>query len=182
MPPSIPVSSPDLHLTPPRLDDLQGLLASLRNHSLPSNTPPVIVESLTRVLNHFDPHSGPEHYPTLGSAAAPPVHRQPEPSPTIRNNVYLNPKTTLSVLYTFEDINAWVEYPETNPDRPVGYLFRRDPDNWYNPVRNFAYSSGEPSGRTRRGHEVENPLLIDRNRMKVPCVVAHSTCKSSAII
>ena len=187
MPPSIPLSSPsrlphpeteDSHSTPPRLGQL-ALLAGLHDRSLPLNAPPVIVESLTRVLDYFDLHSGPEQ---PGSAAPPPVHSLPvllQPSPTIQKNVYLNHKTTLSVLYTFEDVNAWVEYPETNPDRPVGYLFRRDPDNWYNPVRNFAYSLGEPSGQTQRGREVENLLLIDHSGKKVPCVVAHSTCKLS---
>jgi hypothetical protein len=195
MPPSIPVSSllnaetplAVSHSAPSGLQTLQGqlaLLAGLHDRSLPLNTPPVIVESLTRILDHFDLHSGPEHHPgSAGRSAPPPVHSPPpvllQPSPTIRKNVYLNRKTTLSVLYTFEDVNAWVEYPETDPDRPVGYLFRRDPDNWYNPVHNFAYSLGEPSGQTRRGHEVENPLLIDHNGINVPCVVAHWTCKST---
>ena len=86
------------------------------------------------------------------------------------------------MLYTFEEVNSWVEYPQTNPDQPIEYLFCHDPDNWHNPVHNSAYYLGEPSGRTLRGHEVENPLLIDLNRMKVPCVVAYSTCKSSPIL
>ena len=97
-------------------------------------------------------------------------------SPTIRRNVYTSSKTTLSVLYTYEDVNAWVEYPETSPDRPVGYLFRRDPHNWENPVRNFAYSLGKPSGQMERGQEREHPLLVDQHGNKVPCVVNHLTC------
>lgn len=181
MPPSLPVSP----------DSLSARLAGLHDRSLPSNAPPVIVESLTRVLDYFDLHSssqaGPEPHPgstTTGSTATPPVHSPlaqvlPQPIPTIQRNVCLNRKTTLSVLYTFEDVNAWVEYPETNSDRPVGYLFRCDPDNWNNPVRNFSYSLGEPSGRTKRGNEVEISLLKDHNGRNVPCAVAHSTCKSN---
>jgi hypothetical protein len=93
-----------------------------------------------------------------------------------QRNVYVNHKTTLSVLYTYDDVNAWVEYPETNPDRPVGYLFRRDPHKWDNPIRNVAYSLGKPSGQTRKGEEIEHPLLVDRDWKKVLCVVAHMTC------
>lgn len=191
MPPSIPVSSPSTPPRPRRPDNLQGQLAqlaALHDRSLPSNTPPRIVESLTRVLDYFDIHSqvGPDSDYLPGSTAGPPVHSPlvhvsppNQPIPTIRRNVNINRKTTLSVLYTFEDVNAWVEYPETGPDRPVGYLFRCDPDNWNNPVHNFSYSLGEPSGRTQRGHEVEIPLLKDYNGINVPCVVAHSTCKSN---
>lgn len=96
--------------------------------------------------------------------------------PTVRRHVYINHKTTLSVLYTYEDVNAWVEYPETNADRPVGYLFRGDPSSWENPVRNFAYSLGGPSGRSRKGEEVQHPLLVDKDGNMVSCVVAHLTC------
>jgi len=71
------------------------------------------------------------------------------------------------VLYTYEDVNAWVEYPETNPDRPVGYLFRRDPCNWANPVRNFTYSLGKPAGKTR-GEEVEHLLLVTEMGTRFP--------------
>ena len=154
----------------------------------------MIVESLTCVLDFFNLHTssssqaqagpvlvGSEHHP--GSTATPPVHSPlaqvlPQPIPTIQKNVYLNRKTMLSVLYTFEDVNAWVEYPKTNSDRPVGYLFRRDPDNWNNPIHNFSYSLGELSGRTKKG-DADTPLLKDLNRTNVPCVVAHSTCKSN---
>ena len=67
---------------------------------------------------------------------------------------------TLSTLYTFENIDAYVEYPETNADRPVSYLFRCNPNNWNNPAHNFVYSLGKPSGQTKKGAEVECSLLV----------------------
>jgi hypothetical protein len=101
---------------------------------------------------------------------------QPHQNPTISRNVYTSSKTTLSVLYTYEDVNAWVEYLETSPDQPVGYFFCRDPHNWENPAQNFAYSLGKPSGQTMRGEEHKHPLLVNQQGSKVPCVVNHLTC------
>jgi hypothetical protein len=127
---------------------------------------------ISSLINSPSPCSSPANL----DAAGPPI--QPQQNPTIRQNVYTSSKTTLSILYTYEDVNAWVEYPETSPtsDRPIGYLFRRDPCDWENPVRNFAYSLGKPSGQTKRGLEREHLLLVDQHGRKVPRVVSHLTC------
>jgi len=126
---------------------------------------------ISSLLNSSIPKSGEVALVTVQQ----PIADSP-PTIQVRRNVYTNPKTTLSVLYTYEDPNAWVEYPETNLDRPVGYLFRRDPCNWENPVRNFTYSLGKPSGQTRKGEEVHHPLLVDKDGNKVSCAVTHLTC------
>jgi hypothetical protein len=133
---------------------------------------------LSHVTNYFGSSVSVEQAPgpTAHHSADPDPLIQPQQSPTIRRNVYTSSKTTLSVLYTYEDVNTWVEYPETSPDQPVGYLFRRDPCNWENPVRNFAYSLGKPSGQTTRGQERKHPLLVDQQGSEVPCVVNHLTC------
>ncbi|KAG6847309.1 hypothetical protein H0H93_008916, partial [Arthromyces matolae] len=62
--------------------------------------------------------------------------------------------TTLSILYIYEDPHAVLEYPETSADR-IGYLFKRDPDDWEDPTSSFAYSLGHPCGQTQRGKAVE---------------------------
>ncbi|KAJ7437910.1 hypothetical protein B0H11DRAFT_1884881 [Mycena galericulata] len=47
--------------------------------------------------------------------------------------------------------------------------------DWLNPVRNFAYSQGEPRGSTgRKG--VFCDLLVNSDGEKVPCKESHSTC------
>jgi hypothetical protein len=142
--------TPTSCLPPANLDQQAALVAGLHDRALLSDAPPLSVD--------IDPVN------------------QPQQSPTIRRNVYTTSMTTLSVLYTYEDVNAWVEYPETSPDHPVGYLFRRDPHNWENPVRNFAYSLGKQSGQTEKGQERKHLLLVDRQGSKVPCVVSHLTC------
>ena len=71
--------------------------------------------------------------------------RKPVPL-SVQHNVKLNRQTTLVTLYIYDDINAYLEYPDTSATQPVGYLFRRDPRNWENLTRCFAYSVGKPSG------------------------------------
>lgn len=48
---------------------------------------------------------------------------------------------------------------------------------WHNPYHDFAYSLGEPSGRTKAGKEVTCPLLTDSTGSLVPCVKMHFTCE-----
>lgn len=96
----------------------------------------------------------------------------PEASTLIR----INRKTTLSKLYTFRDVGAYIEYPETHPTNPVGYMFRQDVKEWWNLTRGFVYSLGMPSGRTKFGEEVYCDLLVDGTGTKVPCYNRHSTC------
>jgi hypothetical protein len=185
MPPSIPISSL-LNSSTPTSDsesclpqaNLDRLVAVLHDRAVLSDAPPLIIESLSHVADYFGSSVAPEQ--ASGSTAHHSVYPdpliQPQQSPTIRWNVYTSSKTTLSVLYTYEDVNAWVEYPETSPNQPVGYLFCRDPHKWENPVRNFAYSLGKPSGQTIKGQEREHTLLVDRQGRRVPCVVTHLTC------
>jgi hypothetical protein len=99
-------------------------------------------------------------------------------TPKVQTNIKLNRKTTLSHLYTYEDVHAYVEYPETSVDDPVGHLFRQDPDKWQDPARNFAYALGFPSGRTLKGAEVTCGLLHEMgNKEKlVLCTESHFTC------
>lgn len=100
------------------------------------------------------------------------------PLPEVRYNVKINRKTTLSVLNTFNDTRVHIEYPATNADQPVGYLFRQDPANWRNPTLDFAYSLGRPSGGNRPGEEVYCGLLVDKDDVDslVPCSKRHMTC------
>ncbi|KAF8058004.1 hypothetical protein FPV67DRAFT_1722388 [Lyophyllum atratum] len=83
------------------------------------------------------------------------------------------------MLYTYNDVHAYVEYPETGSPEPIGHLFRRDPDSWHNPAYEMAYSMGFPSGRTQNGREVSNPLLKDGAGVLVPCTESHFTCQGS---
>ena len=181
MPPRIPISSLLNSPTPANLDQQAAMVAELRDRALLSDAPPLIIESLSHVANYFGSSIALEEASSMTAhhSVVPALLIQPRLCPTIRRNVYSSSRTTLSVLYTYEDVNAWVEYPETSPDQPVGYLFRRDPRNWENPVQNFAYSLGKPSGQTKRGEECQNPLLVDQQGRKVPCVVSHLTCTFS---
>ncbi|KAK7013858.1 hypothetical protein R3P38DRAFT_3322433 [Favolaschia claudopus] len=64
-------------------------------------------------------------------------------------------------LYTYNNPEFHLEYPETSEDG-VGYLIRRDPENWSNPLYDSAYARGKPSGRTPRGKEISCQLLNDQ--------------------
>ena len=96
---------------------------------------------------------------------------------SVSHNIRLNRKTLLSKLYTYE-LGSYVEYPETSELDAIGHLIQLDPSQWQNPMRNFAYSYGSPSGRTKRGHEVSCSLLVDSGGTgaRVPCVEMHFTC------
>lgn len=108
------------------------------------------------------------------------AHNPPGPIPNstvlVQRGVKLNRKTTLSILYTYEDPEIFLEYPETSVGG-VGYLMRRDPLNWRNPVLDFAYSHGPPKGQNQKGEEEGCSLL---NNGEVLCTKAHSTCKCSS--
>lgn len=187
MPPSVPISvllNPDLESESPNANSLQ---VDVRSHitsvssllSRPSLcAPPHIAEHLLNVINYF---ASVDDYPidserSSGNSASPLVNSaSPLPSNT-QHNIKLNRITTLSTLYTYEDSNVYVEYPDTNPIYPVGYLFRRDPRNWQNPLQNFAYSLGKPAGQTKIGEEVTLELLVSKDGKRVPCVESHFTC------
>jgi hypothetical protein len=193
MPPSVPISAllntdSDLPESP-RPNSLQ---VDVRHHitsvsdllSRPSLcAPPHIAEHLLDVINYFslDDYST-EHT----QVNIPLLIRQPlplgvssgnrAPLPNTRHNIKHNRITTLSTLYTYEDSNVYVEYPDTNPAHPVGYLFRCDPRDWQDPTRNFAYSLGKPAGQTKIGEEVHSELLVGKDGKRVPCVESHFTC------
>ena len=97
-------------------------------------------------------------------------------NPEIRHNVYVNRKTMLSRLYIYHDTSAYVEYLSTDATNPIGYMFRQDPLDWQNPVRNIVYSRGRPAGYTRPGNHIYCNPLVDENNVVVPCVKRHSTC------
>lgn len=96
---------------------------------------------------------------------------------SVSHNVRLNRKTLLSMLYTYE-LGSYIEYPETSELNAIGHLIQLDPSQWHNPMQNFAYSYGAPSGRTKRGREVLCSLLVDSGGTgaMVPCVEMHFTC------
>jgi hypothetical protein len=96
---------------------------------------------------------------------------------SIENDVVLNRQTMLSTLYTYDDVCALVEYPQTSAEAtsPIGHLFRRDPLDWQNPTHSFAYSLGSPSGQTRKGRHVYCKLLLGHNGNLVPCIESHYT-------
>lgn len=195
----------DMEPESPRANSLQ---VDVRHHinsvshllSRPSlHAPPHIAEHLLDVINYFSLPA--DDYPMECSQVhIPPLIRQPHllgpslagdslsasesesPPNTTRHNIKLNRITTLSTLYTYEDSNAYVEYPDTNTNHPVGYLFRRDPHDWQNPTRNFAYSLGKPAGQTKMGEEVNLELLISKDGKRVPCVESHFTCTYTSFI
>ncbi|EAU88652.2 hypothetical protein CC1G_01025 [Coprinopsis cinerea okayama7 len=49
--------------------------------------------------------------------------------------------------------------------------------DWQNPVRNFAYSQGEPSSRRGKNSIQKTQLLKGTNGEAVPCYVSHNTCQ-----
>lgn len=100
-----------------------------------------------------------------------------KPPSSSRHGVYLNAKTTLSTLFVYDDVDAYVEFPESGIKNPVGYLMRIDPKNFQNPMRDFVYSQGDPSGQTVAGKVEECILLVDpATRQPVPCAEKHYTC------
>lgn len=145
------------------------LLATLRclgHHPQPTMTPspPPPPPTASRTTATAQPTSPP---------LTPPLD-----SISITLDVVLNRKTTLSTLYE-HPLHAYVEYPQTSAehDRPVGHLFRLDPNKWRTPEVDFAYSRGAPTGRTQIGKEVYCRILVDQNTgTEVPCSERHSTC------
>jgi hypothetical protein len=182
-----------------------AFLASLLNHNAPLLAPPHVEEALSRVIHYFGLNGAPAicPEPKVQKSAAPVHHKDLEglhippagepqsvtptiptatstSSPLIRHNVYLTRQTTISTLYIYEDINVWMEYPETKTDRPIGYLFRRDPQDWQNPAYSFAYSLGSPAGQIKR-EDGGCPLLIGADGNQVPYTIKSATCTSSRL-
>ena len=200
-----PVVTRDETAATPTLDDVRPQLRILANSSECVKAPPHVVEWLTSAVKCLSNGSRADSVAAVSTLVStdsahehtpervmPRVLSTPSPRartlspplflsnsvPLVKIDIKLNRKTTLSKLYCYEDIRAYVEYPETHPADPVGYLFRRDPDNWLDPAHNFAYSLGSPSGRTKKGDEVTCHLLHKVGDMTelVPCVERHYTC------
>ncbi|KAJ7506100.1 hypothetical protein B0H11DRAFT_1707331 [Mycena galericulata] len=96
-------------------------------------------------------------------------------------NVRINAKTSLSILYRYPP-NTVLEYPETDAAKPVGHLFKLDPEDWQMPDLNIVYSRGAPNGQSRVGHHVFLPLMVDGEGNQVPCIESHSTCTDFAAL
>lgn len=105
----------------------------------------------------------------------PPSQRSPSPPIQCEHDVQLTVKTVLSKLYRYP-LNVIEEYPETGAAKPVGHLFRLNPDDWQPPELNIAYSKGSPGGQTLPHRPVFIPLLVDSSGNEVPCMEVHSTC------
>ena len=179
-------SSEPVKAPPHVIEWLMLAVQCLRNGSLDALPSTAVVPSLSSTdSSHECTPERPERVMPRMSPTPSPSARTLSPTsfplnsaPIVQTDIKLNRKTTLSTLYRYEDIQAYVEYPETHPDDPVGYLFRHDPNNWLDPARDFAYSLGSPSGRTKRGDEVTCHLLHNVGDITdlVPCVGSHYTC------
>ncbi|KAJ7481504.1 hypothetical protein FB451DRAFT_1170708 [Mycena latifolia] len=110
---------------------------------------------------------------------APATHRD-NPGPpaelTIEHNVKISSKTTLKTLYRHPP-GTVVEYPTSSAEGTIRHLFHVDPQNWYLPWVNFAYSRGSPDRGTKLGETFSTPLLVDQNGDEVDCQTRHSTCQ-----
>lgn len=169
--------------------DIYSNLATLvdRNDG-PIMAPPLVASWLLNYLRDTESHTSPStltdrQQSTASSPSSFSLLSFPQiPTPSsIKHNVYLNHKTTISTLYTYKDVNTYLEYPESSDDKkPVGHLFRLDPHEWQNPAHNFAYSLGYPSGRTKSGEDITCALLFEGNSSSqlVPCIRKHFTCES----
>jgi hypothetical protein len=96
-------------------------------------------------------------------------------APTSKYNVRISQRINLDILHVYSP-GTYIEYPESSKDGHIGHLFTLDPEEWYDLSTSFAYSTGEPKGRSKRGKEVFCEVLVDENGDKVPCRVTHSTC------
>ncbi|KAG6808641.1 hypothetical protein H0H92_003423 [Tricholoma furcatifolium] len=157
--------TPSAPATPPRRRSTPSILATTPRRSTPSapTTP-------SQRSTPFSQRTTPAQSPRSPRRVSPLLFEV-----EVEREVKLNRQTTLSALHRHHDPQAYVEYPETG-EEPVGYLFRRDPQDWKNPTRDFAYSLGLPSGRTQVGKEATCLLLVDSSGTPVPCVQSHFTC------
>ncbi|KAJ7312830.1 hypothetical protein DFH08DRAFT_717029, partial [Mycena albidolilacea] len=98
----------------------------------------------------------------------------------VEYNVTLNYRTQLSVLYRYPK-GAYVEYPESGIDGPIGHLIPDvDSTNADStaciPWTDFAYSRRAPEGGTLAHEMIYTLLLVDEAGNPVLCRIRHSTC------
>ncbi|KAJ6477108.1 hypothetical protein C8R47DRAFT_393343 [Mycena vitilis] len=129
--------------------------------------------------------------PEQSQTASSPLGAPPPPPPDLSDNplascvdedVKISRKTTLSLLYTYAE-ETFLEYPETSLEG-VGHLFLMDaaaPEDWRNPLLDFAYSLGAPKGYSQIGHDSYVSVLTDRGGEMVPCRVQNVTCQGCKI-
>ncbi|KAJ7596417.1 hypothetical protein C8J56DRAFT_1040671 [Mycena floridula] len=131
--------------------------------------------SLAHLLNPVEPT------PVADSTEPPDIFAHSTAPSTIHYDVKINRTTTLARMYVFNTPGAYIEYPETLSDRPIGYLLRCDPERWKIPSGNFAYSLGSPGGHRAKGTD-GNDLQVNVLKhmvtdLKVPCTETHYTCQ-----
>ena len=177
----------------PNTIDVRHLITSVSELlSCPSlRAPPHIAEHLLDVVNYFISDDYPIERSTHTQTDIPPQKRQPLPLDPSENsaspsntqyNIKLNRKTILSTLYTYDHNNVYIEYPDTDPNHPVGYLFCCNPYDWQNPIRTFAYSLRKLAGQSKVGGEVFSDLLEGKDGNCVPCVESHFTYNYTFIL
>ncbi|KAJ7574202.1 hypothetical protein C8J56DRAFT_1065197 [Mycena floridula] len=134
--------------------------------------------SLAALLNptSVPPRLNPTPIPIATSPEGPCYFSESRPS-SIGYNIYVSRQTTLIRLYTFDNVNAYIEYPETDETGIIGYLFRCDPTKWQLPEKSFAYGLGAPSGHSKRGKSVKVSPLINSAGEQVECQENHYTCQ-----
>ena len=124
---------------------------------------------------HSAPPSRPAANPPLLNSSRTPINFSPI---RVEHNVQLTRETKLSTLYIYEDPDFDLEYPETSTEGAIGYLLRRDPQNWTNPLLDLAYSNGKPGGQTARNKAKPCSLLRDPSdeNNEILCIRVHSAC------
>lgn len=169
------------------LEQLSEIYAILNTNNLVSRSPSILLPAEADMLP-LSPAGTPRRGSSLGEITSQQVRAIPtSPSrfsvpqfpssttPSISVNVKLNRQTVLSKMYTYSDVHAFVEYPQTSPgsEDAVGHLFRQDPDDWKKPAQNFAYSLGGPSGRNK---DIYVDIFRGNDGERVPCSEYHFTC------
>ena len=96
---------------------------------------------------------------------------------TVCHNIQINRQTTLETVYHYT-LNTLLEYLETSTDGSVGHVFTLDPQEWINPVLNFAYSLGGSHGMSQKSKTIKVGALVDVSGDQVPCREMHTMCKS----
>ncbi|KAF9026651.1 hypothetical protein BDZ89DRAFT_1039926 [Hymenopellis radicata] len=125
------------------------------------------------------PHAPPPHTFSSHPQALPPSCLSQATPDRVDFDVYCTRELTVHKLYAFEAEDAYLDYPETHPVG-IAYLFRQsdDPSKWRDPIANFAYSAGAPSGLTEKGdHRTVAPLRSSKTKERVACTSVHKTCQ-----
>ncbi|KAG6818895.1 hypothetical protein H0H93_000513 [Arthromyces matolae] len=143
------------------------------------------LETAASYLRNHGSNSSAAH--TIEQPNNPPTQRQTSHAPSspstpirIERNVQINRVTTLDVLYVYEE-GSIVEFPETSHSGNVGHLFTLNSSHWYDPTRDFAYSTGPPRGASQPKDKVYCSVLTDEKGVKVPCRSIHTTCQGCKI-